>query len=62
MSKTYTVNRLNTGIDLLFNIDTGSLFQNFGSLHLKAVGNKCELSRQCDLCKLSSLVDEWTRL
>ena len=45
MSKTYTVNRalsdcLNTGLDMLFNIDTGSLFQNFGSLHLKAVEKK----------------------
>ena len=67
MSKTNTVNRalsdrLNTGIDLLFNIDTGSLFQNFGSLHIKAVDNKCELARQCDICKLSPLVDEWTSL
>ena len=67
MSKTYTVNRalsdrLNTGIDLLFNIDTGSLFKNFGSLLLKAVDNKCDLARQCDICKLSHLVDEWTRL
>ena len=56
MSNTYTVNRalsdrLNTGIDLLFNIDTGSLLQHFESLHLKAVGNKCELVRQCDICK-----------
>ena len=67
MSKTYTVNRglsdgLNTSKDLLFNIDTGSLCQNFGSLHLKAVDNKCELARQCDICKLSPLVGEWIRL
>ena len=67
MSKTNTVNRalsdrLNTGTDLLFNIDTGSLFQNFGSLHLKAVDNKCELAQRCDMCKFSSLVDECTRL
>ena len=67
MSNTYTVNRalsdrLNTDIDLLFNIDISSLFQNFGSLHLKAVDNKCELARQCDICKLPLLVHEWTRL
>ena len=67
MSKTYTVNRalndcLNTGIDLLFNIDTGSLFPNFGSLNLKAVDNKCELARQCDICKLFPLVNKWARL
>ena len=67
MSKTYTVNhalsdRLNTGIDLLFSIDTGSLFQNFGSLYLRAIDNKCEVTQQCDICKLSPLSDEWTRL
>ena len=67
MSKTCFVNRalidyLNTGIDLLFNIDTDSLFQNFESLHLKAVDYKCELARQYDICKLSPLVDEWIRL
>ena len=67
MSKTYAVkrvlsNRLNTSIDLLYNIDKGSLFQNFGSVHLKAVDKKCELARQSNICKLSLLGDEWTRL
>ena len=67
MSKTYTVNhalsdRLNTGINLLCSINTGSLFNNFGSIHLKAVDNKCELARQCDICNLSLLVDQWTIL